>query len=263
MKYFLILLIFFLTSSELFANETKTKAIKYTNGITLVKLLFKTKMMGKYEATRRKSKIQYITSIKVSSNDKLVFDMETSPYLSNNPYIDFKLNSNDIDITKLNLVYIDNNSKIKQSKIKYIIKKRSKYKQFNISKKDNLKISDINISDSMKKIYGEKINLINGDIKIKTPNLCENAGSIPINIRSGIKAKSVAIFAQSSRSIDNHNIQFICKWNSTPYSIIDYKTKIKMANSGNIYIIIEGKDGKFYISKKYLEISIAGLNVGG
>ena len=42
------------------------------------------------------------------------------------------------------------------------------------------------------------------------------------------------------------------------YNILQYDAKVKMGRTGYVQVIIESKDGKFYMAKKYISISIGG-----
>jgi len=108
-----------------------------------------------------------------------------------------------------------------------------------------------NVESAIESIYG-KIEPIEGKIKLKAPKVASNGSSIPIFIKTSIKAKSIAIFqdANPESTVAIFNIQ--------KDQIIDLSIKIKMKKSGNIYVLLEGLDGKFYSKEIYLDVAIGG-----
>ena len=47
-------------------------------------------------------------------------------------------------------------------------------------------------------------------------------------------------------------------WTVPENGIIDYSLKIKMKRSGEMTVVVKGKDGKLYSSTKALEVALGG-----
>ena len=257
MKY--IVLVVLLFSAQLFGD--KVIAYSNSNGYGFVKLLLTNPMYGKEEAKNRKAKVQYITNIKVMADDKLILNMKTSPFMSKNPFLAFSYKN--IIPSNVILISQDNYNVIKKvtRKIKLLKKDDKRLNRWKIKNLPTLNISK-KLSSSIRKVYGD-IELIEEHVGLKTPRLSENASAIPIKIKSDINVKSVTLFAEVNKNINNGELLFICQWISTPYSVVNYQTKIKMADTGTVQVVIEGEDGKFYTAKTIVEVSVAGLNCGG
>ena len=100
-------------------------------------------------------------------------------------------------------------------------------------------------------LYGD-ITLIEEGVTVKAPKLAENGGAIPIKIKSDIKAKSVALLQ------DANPRSAVAVWTVSEDGIIDYSVKIKMKKTGNITVVVEGTDGKFYSKVLPIEVSKGG-----
>jgi len=106
-------------------------------------------------------------------------------------------------------------------------------------------------ADAIKGLYGD-ITPIEEGVKVKAPKLAENGGAIPIKIKSDIQAKSVALFQ------DSNPRSAVAVWTVAEGGIIDYGIKIKMKKTGNITVIVEGTNGKFYSKVLPIEVSKGG-----
>jgi len=71
------------------AKKTRIKA-KLKKGIVTVKALANHQMLGHREAKNAKKDVNFITYMTASVNDKIVYEVSTSQFLSKNPYIKFK-----------------------------------------------------------------------------------------------------------------------------------------------------------------------------
>jgi sulfur-oxidizing protein SoxY len=105
--------------------------------------------------------------------------------------------------------------------------------------------------DAIKELYGD-IKPLSEGVKLKTPKVANNGGAIPIIVRSDIDAKSVAIFQ------DVNPESTVAVYTIPEGGMIDFLVKIKMKRSGNVTVIIEGRDGKFYMAKNELEVALGG-----
>lgn len=71
------------------AKKTRIKA-KLKKGIVTVKALASHAMLSYQEAERAKKEVNFITYLTATVNDKIVFEVSTSQFLSKNPYLKFQ-----------------------------------------------------------------------------------------------------------------------------------------------------------------------------
>jgi sulfur-oxidizing protein SoxY len=90
------------------------------------------------------------------------------------------------------------------------------------------------------------------DITLKVPKVASNGGAIPVNIKSSIDAKSVALFQDANPE------SAVIAITVPEGGIINYMTKIKMGESGTITVVVEGKDGKLYSTSQQIEVALGG-----
>jgi len=108
-----------------------------------------------------------------------------------------------------------------------------------------------NVADAIKGLYGD-IKTVDGDITVKAPKIASNGGAIPVTIKSGLDLKSIAIFQDANPE------SAVVVFTIPATGIVNYMTKIKMQGSGEITVIAEGKDGKFYKTSQKLEVALGG-----
>jgi len=275
-RYLTILL---LLSIQLFALKEDIKvSIKIDNNIVNVKALFRSKMYGPkyidklYEKNYIKTKIEpeYITRIIALVSEKIVYDIQTTPNISKNPYIKFQFKDNKEDET-IKFITIDNkrNQKSKCYKIHQrntSVKCESTTKHLSLgSKQIKSKILKANTPEkAIKELYG-KTNYIKDKIDIKMPSLSEDLGKVQITIQSAIDLESIAVFNNSNPS------STIAIFSVPPDGIINYFLKARMARVCHINITVVGKDrnGNIYKTEKELvwgggDIQCTGYNtIGG
>ncbi len=110
------------------------------------------------------------------------------------------------------------------------------------------------VDDAIKAMYGDKA-IAEGDVTVTTPDVAANGGAVPVNVKSGIKAKTVAIFQDANP--ESAVMVFDCN----KYSIIDYDVKMKLKSVGDpitVTCIVEGQDGKLYSGKRTLDVALGG-----
>ena len=252
MKIFLVLVLFFYIN--LFAD--KVKSTSYGNNITYTKMLLLSTMSTPEYAKKRNVKMEYIKSIKMFADDKLVLKIKTTPYLSRNPLI--KLAQTNIDAKKIVVKYVDNFDNVKSFKTE--IKRKNKEFEFKEYEKviytPPLRVSK-NIKDvelgEITEIFGN-VKFLEKDMYVHLPQLAANAGSVPLIVRPNVDVKSLSVFT----SIDN-KMKLVCRFfPQKKYNILEYNLKFKMKASSFMQVIIEDKNGKFYRIKKYIFISLGG-----
>jgi sulfur-oxidizing protein SoxY len=107
------------------------------------------------------------------------------------------------------------------------------------------------VEDAIKKMYGTSTTIEEG-VKLVAPDVASNGGAIPVDVKSDIDAKTVAIFQDANPEAA------VAVYTITEGALIDYSIKMKMKKSGTITVIVEGKDGKLYSAKKTLDVALGG-----
>ena len=122
---------------------------------------------------------------------------------------------------------------------------------FRETKKEAWKTRDIN--STMKQLYGNKafesIKKSTNIELIAPKHLVENAYSIPITIKSSIKAKSVSILQTANEE------SLIAVFTVPKNEIINYSTNIKMERKGTLFIVVEALNGQLYYVRQFIEVS--------
>ncbi len=111
------------------------------------------------------------------------------------------------------------------------------------------------VDEAIKNMYGD-ISPINKGVTVDTQSVATNAGNIPVNITSDIRARSVALFQDANPEAA------VAVFTVPEDGIIDYDIKIKMGKDGTITAIVEGTDGKFYSGTRTLQVSPGGCDGG-
>ncbi len=107
------------------------------------------------------------------------------------------------------------------------------------------------VDDAIKKLYGD-IKPEEKGIKLKTPEVANNGGQIPIKIKSDIPAKTVAVFE------DVNPEAAVGVFTVPEGQPVDYLIKIKMKKTGTVTVILEGTDGKFYKASNHFKVALGG-----
>ncbi len=110
------------------------------------------------------------------------------------------------------------------------------------------------VDDAVMAMYGTKETVESG-VTITMPDVAANGGAVPINVKSDIDAKSVAIFQNANPEAT------VSSFTVHENSIIDYDLKIKLKSDGTpitVTAIVEGRDGKLYSGVKTLTVALGG-----
>ncbi len=108
------------------------------------------------------------------------------------------------------------------------------------------------VDDAIKALYGD-IKADASGLSINVPKIASNGGAIPVKMKSDVQLKSLAVFQDA-------NPESAVAVFTIPVDVkkVNYMTKIKMAKSGEITLVGEGTDGKFYKVSKKLEVALGG-----
>ena len=110
------------------------------------------------------------------------------------------------------------------------------------------------VDDAVMAMYGTKATTESG-VTVTMPDVAANGGAVPVNVKSGIDAKSVALFQNANPE------SAVAAWTIHEGSVIDYDLKIKLKSDGTpitVTAIVEGKDGKLYSGVKTLTVALGG-----
>jgi len=110
------------------------------------------------------------------------------------------------------------------------------------------------VDDAITAMYGTTAATESG-VTLTMPDVASNGGAVPVNVKSDIDAKSVAIFQNANPEAA------IAAFTVHENSIINYDLKIKLKSDGTpitVTAIVEGKDGKLYVGKKTLTVALGG-----
>jgi len=107
------------------------------------------------------------------------------------------------------------------------------------------------VDDAIKAMYGST-NLVMEGVKLTAPDVASNGGAIPVDFSTDKDVKTIAVFQDANPEAAVLVIE------PNKYSVNKYSIKIKMAKSGTITIVAEGKDGKLYAAKKTLDVALGG-----
>ena len=114
------------------------------------------------------------------------------------------------------------------------------------------------VDDAVMAMYGTKATIQSG-VTITAPDMADKGDNVPLNVRSDIDAKNVAIFQDANPE------STVAVFTVHDNSVIDYDLRIKLKSDGSpitITAIVEGKDGKLYSGVKTLKVSPGGCDGG-
>jgi len=108
------------------------------------------------------------------------------------------------------------------------------------------------VDEAIKALYGDIKAEATDKITLKVPKIASNGGAIPVSLASDLELKSLSVFQDANPE------SAVIAFTIPDGEKVDYMVKIKMKGSGEITIIAEGKDGKFYKTSKKLEVALGG-----
>ena len=115
-----------------------------------------------------------------------------------------------------------------------------------------------NVDDAVMAMYGTN-EVIQSGVILTIPNPAPRGSAVPVNIKSTIEAKSVALFQNANPE------SAVATWTVHEGSIIDYDIKIKLKSVGEpiaVTAIVEGIDGKLYSAVSTLKVAPGGCDGG-
>ena len=107
------------------------------------------------------------------------------------------------------------------------------------------------VDDAIKAMYDSTALTMEG-VQLTAPDVASNGGAIPVDFSTDKDVKTIAVFQDANPEAAVLVVE------TNKYSVNNYSIKIKMAKSGTITIVAEGKDGKLYAAKKTLDVALGG-----
>jgi len=243
--------------SDSFKMKIKTK--RYAKKFTYVKAMIIHASLTAKDAERKRIKQLYLTKIVVQEDKQPILEIKSTPYLSNNLLFKFKYQSHggkEVSIRAYNNLG-------KRAIHSVVIKDNPNSRELSTLHSDvrNKVITSLN-NKAIYDYFGD-VDLIQSDeIQLTGPAVAANGGSVPIGVRSTIKAKRVTLFA----SEEDEKPKMIVQWILHQQALVDFDIRIKLVNytysEGNIIsAVVEGIDDKFYVTHIKIELAIAGGDV--
>ena len=239
--------------------EMKIKTKRYAKELTRVKALIKHESLTAEQAKKRGVKQVYLTNIIFQEDNKSVLEIKSTPYLSANVILKFKYKS---DGGK-ELSMCGYNNLGKRAAHSVVIRDDSQVKKLPVLNSDTQNKTISSGNDKAIYDYFGDIDLIPSDkIRLIGPYVASNSASVPINIRSSIKAKRVTLFATE----EDEKPKMIVEWVLYQQALVDFDIKIKLVDYTNydgnlISVVVESEDGKFYIANITIDVALAGGDV--
>jgi sulfur-oxidizing protein SoxY len=90
-------------------------------------------------------------------------------------------------------------------------------------------------------------------ILIQTPDTAENGAVVPVTVNAELEnVDSIAIIAEKNP------IPLISKFSFSPNMVPYISTRVKMAGTGNILIVVKTTEGKLYTNRKEVVVTVGG-----
>ncbi len=105
------------------------------------------------------------------------------------------------------------------------------------------------VNDAVKALYGDVELIESSDIKLKLVKVSSNGAQIPLGVKTDLPVKSIAIFQ------DVNPESVVAVFTVHEGMIADYSLKMKMAKSGEVTVVAEGRDGKYYKTSQKIQTS--------
>ena len=90
-----------------------------------------------------------------------------------------------------------------------------------------------------------------GKVTLKAPKIAENGAVVPIEIKSKLAGKTVAVFQDANPE------STVAVFTVPENGIIHYKMRIKLAKTGTVVAVVQA-DGKLYSASKSVKVTAGG-----
>lgn len=105
------------------------------------------------------------------------------------------------------------------------------------------------VDDAVKALYGDVELIESNKITLKMVKVSSNGAQIPLGVKTDLDVKSIAIFQ------DVNPESAVAVFTVHEGMIVDYSIKLKMAKSGEVTVVAEGRDGKYYKTSQKIQTS--------
>jgi len=239
--------------------QMKIRTKRFAKELTHVKAMIVHESLTAEQAKKRGVEQTYLTKIVFQEDGKRVLEIKSTPYLSATVILKFKYKSD--GGKELSIRGYNNLDKSATHSV--VIRDNPNSKELPILDSDvrNKVIASLN-DEAIYNYFGD-VNLIQSEkIQLKAPSVASNGGSVPISVRSSIKAKRVTLFATEA----DEQPKMIVEWILHQQTLVDFSIRIKLVDYTNydgnlISAVVESEDGKFYIANIIIDVAISGGEV--
>ena len=237
--------------------KMKMKTKRYAKTLTHVKAMVIHDSKTAKEAKKRGIKQFYLTKMIFKEGKETVLELECTPYLATNNLVKFKYKSHGGE--KLSLSAYNNYGKHAEKSVVFRDSLHTRALGVldpNVKNKVMTSSNDKAIRD----YFGDVELLPSDKIQLIGPDVAANGGSVPIAVRSTIKAKRVTLFAMQEQD----KTKMLVQWVLHEQTLVDFAIRIKLVShiyDGNVVsAVVEGADGKFYVSNIRVVVALGGGN---
>lgn len=117
--------------------------------------------------------------------------------------------------------------------------------------------SAVSQESAMQLLFGTKKAVEDPRVIVRAPDVAASGGAISVSVSTSIPAKRIALFQ------DTNPTALVSIWKTHENSIQEYDVKIRMKASGNISVVVEGKDGRLYSAHRRVEVALGGCDDSG
>ena len=108
------------------------------------------------------------------------------------------------------------------------------------------------INDATKALYSVKEVIETDKIKINVPKINSSGASVPVKFETSLDAKTIALFQDANPE------SAVAVYEMNKYDLKKYEVKIKMGESGTVMVLVEGTNGKIYMTQAKTEVAAGG-----
>ncbi len=239
-------------------HTIKVKAKRSENGVVSAKVLVTHEMDLAMDAKHKGREQRYLTSIIIKEGEETVLRVETTPYVSQNPFLKFVYVTNGSEY----LSVVAHNRSGDIFKGEGLIKAGGHDKsKFSVWHSLKLKTEKKTNHPKIKETLGNVTLIETDEISLIVPEVASSEMTVPVNIASHLKAKRLILFAT-----ERDGVKRVAEWIFSDKSVVRLSIKIKLAAShpdNIISAVIEGEDGRYYIAEVKTFVALAGRNMGG
>jgi sulfur-oxidizing protein SoxY len=109
------------------------------------------------------------------------------------------------------------------------------------------------VNDAVKALYGASFDdTVSKNVKIKAAKVASSGAKVKVKFSVKTPAKTVAFFQDANPE------SAVAVFEVGKYDVMDYQINLKMGQSGSVYVVAEGLDGKLYSAKHTMDVAAGG-----